>query len=338
MQFKILLRGNYSPDAVSYYLELIERGIKHAFQVNPQVIYAISEVCSGDTVFVLDAKSHFLVWLKHPENKIISWFQGILPEENKMANPDSSFINKLRIKWWEWLENFSLKKAACNVFVSERMRLHYSTKYNYKTDNYLVIPCYNQQLNLDSLANAERYIQPTFVYAGSLADWQCIAETLELYKMIKGQLKKASLTIFTKEIEKATDLVNRFDLQDVNIEYVSYDKINERLQVFKYGFLLRKDHIVNQVATPTKMNTYLGNGVIPVYSNVMDAFVKNINTNFSIVLDNDQAKDALKVIDFDRMPIDSAGIAEEFLAVFKNYYNDDLYIGKITETKFFLFG
>lgn len=336
MSFKVFLRGSYSIDAVEYYIKLVMRAAEESLKMDAEIVYDIDAIDRNDIVFVIDAKSHFFVWLKYPKIKVISWFQGVLPEENKMLNPKWTFVNSLRIKWWEFLESFSLQRACCNMFVSERMKEHYEFKYGYKKKNYLIMPCYNQHINSDAILIPGRYEKAAFVYAGSLADWQCIRETLVLFKLIKEKIAGATLTLYTKELEKANQLIIEYGVNDVHIEYIPYEKINEKLAQFKYGFLLRRDHIVNNVATPTKMNTYLANGVIPVYSDVVRAFTDHIKSRYSIIVENQAERDLEKIISFEKQTIVNEMLLKDYLEIFNNYYNDQLYIDQIKESNFYI--
>ncbi|HCH8014075.1 TPA: hypothetical protein NJW72_003719, partial [Acinetobacter baumannii] len=114
-------------------------------------------------------------------------------------------------------------------------------------------------------------------YAGSLATWQCVDKTLELYSLIERVLPNASLTLLTKEKELAETMINNYKIKNYSIKYVSLENLDTELLKYKYGFLIRENHIVNNVATPTKMNSYLANGIIPIYSSFIDDFKVNFN-------------------------------------------------------------
>lgn len=325
-------------DAVQYYVELLAKGLSKRYSLSIQAIYSLDDIESNDIIIVLDAKTHFLIWLRDRSVRVVSWFQGILPEENKMSNPKFSLVNSLRIRWWEFLESFSLKKSFIKVFVSEAMAKHYQEKYKFVRikDNEILMPCYNKQLKTGAFYES-RYTNPSFVYAGSLAEWQCFEETLQLFKCIKRSLIGASLTIYTQEIEKANQVLKEYDLTSVAVEYVGYKDIDDKLQKFKYAFLLRKNHIVNKVATPTKMNTYLANGLIPIYSDAVDYFRDNLSQEIGICLnapfDNNIQRNAEKIIEFERTVVDSKNLHQSYNTLFSRIYDDDIYISIIASKR-----
>ena len=115
------------------------------------------------------------------------------------------------------------------------------------------------------------------MYAGSLSAWQNIDETLKIFKQIENIIPEATLTLLTEEKIKAQALIKQYDIQNAMVRYVSLNNLNEELLKHKYGFLLRKDIKVNNVSTPTKMNSYLSSGVIPIYSDAIKDFSKHIN-------------------------------------------------------------
>ena len=98
-------------------------------------------------------------------------------------------------------------------------------------------------------------------------------------------IPEATLTLLTEENKKAKNLIEKYEIQNAQVRYVSLGDLNEELLKYKYGFLLRKDIKVNNVSTPTKMNSYLSSGVIPIYTDAIKDFLKHIDlNNFNIRL------------------------------------------------------
>ena len=52
-------------------------------------------------------------------------------------------------------------------------------------------------------------------------------------------------------------LVEQHRVSNVEIRRVSEGEVDEYIAKCKYGFLIREDNTVNNVATPTKMSTYI---------------------------------------------------------------------------------
>ena len=195
-----------------------------------------------------------------------------------MCQFENSLSKYFRKALWEFLERFALKHAEKIFFVSETMLGHYKRKYGYAKKNHFIMPCFNQELDL-SCFTVDKYKSPSFVYAGSMSRWQCIDETLLLYKKIKQQFPQAALTLLTKEQEYAKQLCEKYHVT-ADIQFVPSSELQNKLKEYKYGFIVRDDITVNNVATPTKMNSYMAAGVIPVYSDVIGDF----KSQFSDVL------------------------------------------------------
>lgn len=102
-------------------------------------------------------------------------------------------------------------------------------------------------LNEDELA---------FVYSGGLEPWQCIGETIRLYKAINQRVPlKTKMLIFSYEVEKAKELIGN-DSSFILKSFKS-DELEKALCACDYAFLLRKDITTNHVAFPNKFLEYV---------------------------------------------------------------------------------
>lgn len=139
-----------------------------------------------------------------------------------------------------------------------------------------IISCYNKALNKNLIIeNFSKYYKLNFVYAGSLYKWQCIEKTLEVFREVEKIDSSAHLTLLTKNTTEAKHMVELFGIKNFDVKYISLHDLDSELIKYKYGFLLRADNILNRVAKPTKMNSYLAVGIIPIYSIVVDSLKKN---------------------------------------------------------------
>ena len=105
-----------------------------------------------------------------------------------------------------------------------------------------------------------------------------------------------------------------------------------KLLKYKYGFLLRRDNLVNNVATPTKMNSYLACGLIPIFTDAITDYKDQINLkDFSLRISSDLSIDeiAKKIIDFESSKKDYSDLDIEIKKIFDEYYNDNRYIKEI---------
>lgn len=266
--------------------------------------------------------------IKRKPKKIIHWFQGILPEECFLQK--KNYLKK--IKWYiieSLIDKHVLTKSDFNFFVSQTMVEHYQKKYGYKKDNYYIMPCFNLRLNEDAFQR-EKYNKPTFVYAGSLSEWQCFPQTVKLFSEIKKQLPAAEFTIFTQEKEKASKILQKYNI-DAIVDYVPYQQLSQEMKKFKYGFIIRKDIEINRVATPTKMNSYLSDGIIPIYTDVIGYYKQNMsNMKYSIPLQPKSLQGLKKLFEFENKGIDRDLLLSEYKEIFDVCYNREFYVKQIT--------
>lgn len=323
--YKILFLKNEQNDATDYYVQLIKRVLIDKGNL-VEIVNDVKFIDKNDKVLTISLKAFLFVWLKNPKQFIIHWFQGVTPEEAKLIHKNI-FQKNIRWLYLSFFEKFVLRYSKFNFFVSKAMYEHYKYKYQYLSDNFIIIPCYNQKLNKNAFAS-EKYEKPTFVYAGSLSDWQCIKETLYVFKRIQNVIADAQLFLYTSEKDKANELILLDNVKNVIVDYIPYEELNQKLEKIKYGFLIRDDILVNQVATPTKMNGYLANGLIPIYSDCINDFKVNLKSGFMIST-NDYYEFPDLVIDFEKKKVDVDLIKQEYSNFFHSYYSDDNYIEKL---------
>ena len=315
-------------EATIYYVDILEQGFEQAGYTVVRV-KDLKELKSFNKIFVMSAKWCFIVKLLHPNAKIVTWFQGLGAEEALMTKN-----NQIRKRLWNCVEYYTMKFSWLNIYVSERMHKYYRDTYGISDKFFYIMPCFNKQLNSNAFNIAGKYENPTFVYAGGLDKWQCIEETLELYSLIEKELSNARLTILTKDKDKAELLIRKYHIKNYNIDFVKLDDLDNELQKYKYGFLIREDHIVNNVSTPTKMNSYLANGIIPIYTDVIDDFNDNfLKLNSFIKLKHqDSVENWMRdILIYEKTPDFLIDMSKEVEFVFSQYYSKKYYIKKLND-------
>jgi hypothetical protein len=138
--------------------------------------------------------------------------------------------------------------------------------------------------------------------------------------------------LLTEEIEKAKNLVKEHNIKSAHVKYVDLQDLNNELLKYKYGFLLRSDNLVNNVATPTKMNSYLACGLVPIFTDAITDYKNKINLkDFSLKMSSDLSINeiAKKIIDFESSKKDFSVFHIEIKKIFEEYYNDNRYIKEI---------
>jgi hypothetical protein len=313
-------------DATSYYINLFKRAsteLGHNFKISKNIF----EIKNTDVIMTITTNHFIKGLLFKPFSKKVFWSQGIDPEESMMREN-----NLLKYYLKSLIEYIVLSLPSFKLFISRAMLNHYKQKYNFAEKNYMIMPCYNLNFNEHSKKSLKRYQSPSFVYAGSLSIWQNIEETLQIYKFIENKIHNATLTLLTEENEKAIYLIKKYDIKSANVKYVDLKNLNDELLKYKYGFLIRKDNLVNNVATPTKMNSYLACGLVPIFTDAITDFKDNINLNgFSLRMRSSSSikEIAEKIINFEDLKTDFSDFDIEIKKVFNEYYNDNKYIEQI---------
>ena len=318
-------------EATRYYVGLMEQSLKCYFS-SVTYTHNIEDIQKDDVVVIISIMSFLRVWKQNHKQDIIYWWQGIAPEESTFGKLHVSIRDKLKYYYYCGLERLCLHVSRLNFFVSKAMHKHYERKYKYNRNNYIIMPCFNQKLNEEAFSKPNKYKHPSFVYAGSILAWQCVEEALILYGLVKKKYPIASMTLLTRNHIEAQVLVDKHNLTDVEIKFVPLEQLNKELSKYKYGMLLRADDPVNNVATPTKFNSYLAVGGIPILSQVIGDYgsITN-NMKFAVCVKNERDfQNAFNKIDIlEQNEICPINILDEYKTIFNSYYNEPLYINRI---------
>lgn len=317
-------------EATKYYCDLLRSGMESAGYV-VDLISSSKEIERNEAVLVIRPTDSTGL----SNRNLFTWFQGIGPEEYKMLH--NNLRGTLFKKYLEWKEKRTLKKSVVCFMVSEKMLNFYERKYRLKLRHKsIIIPCYNKHLDSSSFLDPIKYDNPSFVYAGAMYEWQCIDETLKIFKHIEGKIPNATLTLLTSQKDVAEKLIRKNKIKNALVDFEPLETLQTRLKEFKYGFLLRKNDVVNNVATPTKMNSYLAAGIIPIYTDVVEAFEKNIHLKeyelkFNLETQSYNAI-AERIVEFDKHIVNKENFADIVGAVFNHFYNDSDNIELIRST------
>ena len=320
--------------ATTFYIDVIEKALRKVYD-NVDIVSDIKLVTKDDVVCIITLYACMDVLKNRFSQRIIYWWQGVTPEELGFNVKKFSARLRLRILFYTVLEWYLLRHAKLNIFVSPTMEEHYKKKYHYSGNNTFVMPCYNQDVMPEAFYKEDKYCHPSFVYAGAMLAWQCVEEAVQLYCKVKERFPKASLTLLTNGKEEAARLIDKYKAKDVTVKFVPVKELNNEQSKYKYGLLLRSDDTVNNVATPTKFNSYLAVGLIPVISRVIGAYNPIIN-NMKYVVTTKDEKDLdnayKQICEIESAEIKPEDVYKEYSQIFKSYYNTEEYIATL-ETK-----
>lgn len=214
-----------------------------------------------NSVYVLYMK---LIGVKLP---VYLWMQGDTPAESYMAHH-----SKLRRYLLQRVVAYSFRKVAGIVYVSDAMKEYYETHYKRTSKNSIVVPCLSEFAEI--VVKTER-IPNSFVYIGGMSIWQCFDEILQLYKQIRTD--ETVFHIITLDTTKARQKVIDVIGDNTNIEIYSIkerEKIPMVLSQFQYGFLIRRNDVVNLVSSPIKFLEYISCGVNVIMTDAVPSYSK----------------------------------------------------------------
>lgn len=325
-------------DATNYYVDIIKDCICNCgYKFN--TTHKLSEISSPDLIFTITEGYYFYAKIRFPFVKTIYWAQGVDAEEVKM-NGLTTLQNKFRYVFRYFTENLAVNSSDILFVVSEKMRDFFAKEYGYnvKKNNNIIMPCFNLELSKDF--NLSQYHSPTFVYAGNTSVWQCVDKMLAVYSLVEKRIERTKLVILSADKDAFEKAIKEYRIKSYEIKYIPYKELNNELHKYKYGFLLREDHIVNNAATPTKMNSYLSNYVIPIYSNAVDDFAKNINIGEYTIMAQcplNEVDICEQIFEFETTEHDFTSLMTEVEKIFNNHYNREKYkkeiISKFQEKK-----
>lgn len=266
----------------------------------------------------------FKFYLKGYKNYIL-WQQGATADESYMRNH-----SKIRCSVLNFIDCFAMKKAKMILFCSEYMRRHYEklSKCNFEKKSYQM-PCYNEELNKEVI-NDKDYRKLIFAYVGSLDLWQCFDDIAVLYKKIESMYPNAFFKVLTFSIEEAKQKLESLNINNYEVKCVAKEQVQAELKDVVYGFIVRKDSIVNRVATPTKFSSYLSVGIIPIFSDVLNDFYNvSKKMKYAISLHNDENNFDLMIKKI-QSSINKEELLSEYEKLFKTYYGTKQHVSNIS--------
>ena len=310
------------------YMELIgqvltDLGEKNIYVDSSKMVYSFPK----DELIVVALSLEAFQLILHGYRHILFWNQGLAPEENYLVR--KSWIKLSVFNIIEW---FTFRHVDFMLFVSETMKRYIYAKYKIIPDDKFsyCMPCMNTGLHPDAFLTKNKYNELSFVYVGSMRVWQSFEDTVDLYAKIEKTFNyQSKLFVFTADQEIAVEVLRNKGVEKYVIDYVPNEKLPSVLAGIKYGFILRKDNIVNRVATPTKISTYLSCGVIPIYSSCLEDFTEVAQNMTYAVSYSEDVIDKLKAIESRQINPDD--VLKEYKMIFDTYYNQKKHMKNLKE-------
>ena len=297
--------------------------VKGALEDNDYIVDFIKSfdgISKDDLIVHPMGNDAFKYYFKGYKNFIL-WQQGAAADESYMRHS-----SKLRFWILNVMDIFAMKKAKAILYVSEELRNVYEKRGHctFKNKSY-IMPCFNEQF-VETVYDKKDYSKKVFTYVGSLAKWQCFEETVDLYKLIEDRVPNASFKVLTFSVDEAEQILNKKSVKNYSVACVPKEKVFDELVDTTYGFIIRQDSVVNNVATPTKFSSYMSAGVIPIFSSSLKDFASMSDTmKFAKKVGTFTENTINEIVDFVNANVDTDGIKKEYYRIFGTYYNNDLH-------------
>lgn len=244
---------------------------------------------------------------------IVFWSQGVWPEESFLRHE-----SRCRLSVCNFVEKRALLCADKVFLVSNAMLKHYENKYEIElASKSYVMACTNEEIHPEAFEVEGKYSRPVFTYAGSLVKYQCIEQMLGAFARVRSVLPDAKFLFFTEDVDEANRRVSAMGLDGVVVDSKPQDQIWKSLAQAKYGFVLREDSVINRVATPTKISSYLANGVIPIYGSCIESFSETGRDILRIEYNEDSFIE--DVLSFERTDIAASDVFNQYSNYFENH-------------------
>ncbi|WP_312326633.1 glycosyltransferase [Stenotrophomonas sp.] len=192
--------------------------------------------------------------LKLPFVRSVVDIHGVVPEEFRMHH---DYFNAVK---YERLEEVAFANAGRVVVVSGVMQKYLERKYqNHVPPQFVHFPMFPSFV---PFLGEKDNPKPIAVYAGGLHKWQQPEKTLR--SMIAAQ-EHCTSYFLSPDPETAAEIAAEIDPDNVVVfDSMSHDALMRFYRKCDFGYILREDSIVNNVACPTKIVEYLANGIVPI--------------------------------------------------------------------------
>ena len=324
MKTVYVLRGD-NKIVTDFYIDIVAKSFNLLGYSTIDVAYGKKSYDTHKWIIVPSALD-LLKWYIKGFRQFVLWSQGTMPEESYMRKHS-------KVKWLilSLIERWGLKKATVNLFVSETQKQYFENLYHLNlSHNSYIMPCYNCKLSEESFKYPLKYKKNIFAYTGSFkSPWQYIDGNLSFYKKIENKYgDKVFLKILTPHKDEALNKIKEFNIINYSIDCVKPEDLPLALADAKFGLLLRENNIVNNIATPTKLSTYMSCGLIPIVSSCIKDYDKNMKGKPFFVLVNDELTSE-KVDELLYYDVSGKDVYNSFIKYWEEFYNTSVHVHNI---------
>lgn len=261
------------PNVVLYSLPLSRFGkfgqiVSAAFRVLFLARYVFRHRIGIVLVHCIDGVPGMVFKLRRPFGvQCLFDMQGAVPEEVAYLGARASIVQRLEAR-----ERKTLRACASAFCVSRKMVEHVVQKYGTAEDKLQVVPCCvssvlvgeHLELRHEMRRNLGLENKLVLVYSGGTDRYQCVSEMCALFANLANQRDDVFWLILSwgdHGIFRRNLIQQGLDPQQFSLKSVRQNEVHDHLLAADVGLLLREDHVLNRVSSPTKFAEYLAAGV-----------------------------------------------------------------------------
>jgi hypothetical protein len=185
------------------------------------------------------------------------------------------------------IERLVMQSVQAIVVVSDKLKRHLLSAYPFLSNRIIVeLPMIPADIHFTTekeqssevfsvaprLKNAIDNNHTIFCYLGQAQSWQCAEETIDVYSRIERERNDTFFLVLTRDTGVFSKLSQVKGIKNIEIRSVPHAMVPCFLHWCDYGFVIRKPHLVNFVASPTKVLEYLSAGVRPILTEAVGDF------------------------------------------------------------------
>lgn len=210
-------------------------------------------------------------------NKVVFDCHGTEPDEFLLNNP--GIRGTIYSKFLRWKEKQVVNKADLLVTVTKnqyelwKLEKPHVVLPSIPAEHFFSVKDMRFEMRTE-LSIPEQYV--VYVYSGQNEKWQMCEETINYYKKIETLNPNSFLLVLTHEVNFFKDLVNRYKVTNFKVISVDFQNMPKYLDVCDFGFCLRSNHIINRVASPTKVLEYISRDIKPILTEYIGDFSKEL--------------------------------------------------------------
>lgn len=290
-----------------------------------------------------------ILWVGHVLGiRIVTDLHGALSEELAFSG-----VADKNVRAAEFTESLVVRYSDAIICVSERLVRHLMDKHDIPNGKLEVIPCCIPDSMVGPDPATRRSLrnqlgladQTVLVYSGGTASYQCVPQMCELFACLSQQMPNLFWLILTWSAPETF----LHELEHLGVPSdrhralrLPQTKVLDYLAACDAALLLRQDHILNHVSSPTKFAEYLAAGLPVIVSpHVGDTPIWVRDHDLGLVIDLPPRVDIPTVVQFlDRVSRERTAYAERCArfakshltwesraAVFHQAYNLDVWNG-----------